>query len=313
MVILGEIRTCLLHNSRPLPKAVVTELLGLKPGRRVRVSDRPVNLSVSPELTVGVDCRLASEPVVKTRGIGTVVSRAMVTGGVVLQASAGATLSPAASDTRQGWSHYARRIGVVEVIGKADAGQLALGHRTTGSGGGTLDLGAIGEHLLDVVQMRPQLDHTTAIRARTTRVRWSARCVAGDRSEPAVRLHVEDEVVRTIELVVTAEQLGAVQRFCEDVALHDWLLTTLGNTIDQVARGDDDRIDVLASAVERVVHLWMPGAHVDPAMQVLWDKLERQPGFSRQWGAQVAQIRDLVALRTLKALEEARRRETADW
>lgn len=312
MLILGEIRTCLLHNSRPLPKAVVGELLALKPGRRARVTDRPVNRSVSPELAVGVDCRLASEPSAKARGIGTVVSHAMVTGGVVLQASARARLAPATSDARRGWSHYARRIGTVEVIGKADDGQLALGHRT-GAGSGALDLGAVGEHLLDVVQMRPQLDHTTAIRSRPTRVRWTARCVDGDRTEPAVRLRVDDEVSRTIELVVTEDQLGSAQRFCEDVALHDWLLTTLGNAIDQAARGDDDRTDLLASAVERLVHLWMPGAHVDPATRVLWDSLERQPGFSLQWRAQVAQIRDLIALRTLKALEEARRRETTAW
>lgn len=312
MVILGEIRTCLLHNSRPLPKTVVSELLALKPGKRVRVTDRPVNLSVSPELAVGVDCRLASEPAAKARGIGTVVSHAMVTGGVVLQASVRAALARATSGIRQGWSHYARKVGTVEVIGKANTEQLALGHRT-GSAAGELDLGAIGEYLLDVVQMRPQLDHTTAIRARPTRVRWTARCAEDGQAEPVVRLRLEDEVSRTIELVVAADQLGLAQRFCEDVALHDWLLTMLGSTIDQAARGDDARTDMLSAAVERVVHLWMPGAHVNPAMQALWDKLERQPGFSRQWGAQVAQIRDLVALRTLKALEQARRRETADW
>jgi hypothetical protein len=311
MVILGEIRTCLLHNSRPLPKAAVSELLGLKPGKRVRVTDRPVNLSVSPTLTVGVDCRLASEPFAKARGIGTVVSRAMVTGGVVLQASASASLTRAACETRQGWSHYARRAGTVEVIGKADAGGLALGHRT-GGGNGMLDLGAIAEYLLDIVQMRPHLDHTTAIRARPTWVRWTARC-AGGLTEPVVHLRLEDAVSRTIEVVVATDQLGLAQRFCEDVALHDWLLTTLGSTIDQAARGEDARTDVLAAVVERLVHLWMPGAHVHPAMQALWDKLERQPGFGRQWGAQVAQIRDLVALRTLQALEQARQRETADW
>lgn len=311
MVILGEIRTCLLHNSRPLPKAVVSELLGLKPGKRVRVTDRPVNLSVSPKLAVGVDCRLASEPFAKARGIGTVVSHAMVTGGVVLQASARASLARATSGIRQGWSHYARRVGTVEVIGKAGYRQLALGHRAGGAGG-ALDLGAIGEYLLDLVQRRPQLDHTTVIRARPTWVRWTARCAEDGQAEPVVRLRMEDEMLRTIELVVTVDQLGLAQRFCEDVALHDWLLTTLGNTIDQAARGDDARTDILAAAVERLVHLWMPGAHVDPAMRTLWETLEQQPGFSRQWNAQVAQIRDRVSLRTLQALEQTRRRETAD-
>jgi hypothetical protein len=312
MVILGEIRTCLLHNSRPLPTAVVSELLALKPGRRARVTERPVNRSVSPELAMGVDCRLASEPLVKARGVGTVVSHAIVTGGVVLQASARTRLARATSDVRRGWSHYAQRIGTVEVIGKAEGEHLSQGHRAV-SGSGLLDLGAICEHLLTVVQMRPQLDNTTAIRSRPTRVRWTARCAEEGQTEPMVRLRIEDEVSRTIELVVTADQLGSAQRFCEDVASHDWLLTTLGNAIAQSARGDDDRTDMLASAVERLVHLWMPGAHVDPAMQPLWEKLERAPGFSLQWRAQVAQIRDLIALRTLKALEQARRRETAGW
>jgi hypothetical protein len=306
MLILGEVRTCLLHNSGPLSRAATVELLELVPGRRVLATDRPVNRSVSPESVAGVDCRLAT-PQSRARGIGTVASHAVVTGGLVLQGLARARLVHVRSDQRRPWSHYAERPGVVEVIGKADNGQLADGYRAAATAGPTLDLGAISEHVLDVVQMRPQLDHVTAIRSRPTRLRWTA--VTSD-SAPAVKLHIGADMVRTVELTVGPDQLGLAERFCADLALHDWLITTVGNVIEQVDR-EGGRIDVLAAAVERLVHLWMPGAHVDPAMCGLWDALERRPGFSLQWQAQISRIRDLLAIRTLKALERVSHAETS--
>ena len=61
MLILGEVRTCLLHNSGPLPRNATTELLGLLSGQQVLFTERPIGRAVSPEMPVGVDCRLAAE------------------------------------------------------------------------------------------------------------------------------------------------------------------------------------------------------------------------------------------------------------
>jgi hypothetical protein len=310
MLIIGEIRTSLLRNSNRLNRPAVAELLGFKPGKRVLASDRPVNRSVSADVMVGVDCRLATLPPARARGIGTVASHAVVTGGLVLQSSARARLERAAVSHRLAWSHYAGRHGVVEVISKAEMVQVARGHRTAEPDGATLDLGAISEHLMVLVQQRSQLDYQTVVRARPTRVRWSA--IECDQARPSVWLHVDSDVLRTVELTVPADLLGMAERFCEDIALHDWLITTLGGVIDQVdqemATGADP-IKTLAPAVERLVHLWMPGAHVDLPMRCLWDALEERPGFSLQWNAQVARIRDLIALRTLEALEHTRHRD----
>lgn len=313
MLIVGEVRTTLLRTSNRLARAAVVELLGLKPGQRVRVTERPVNRSVSPEQLFGVDCRLATEPLTKSRGIGTVAAHAVVTGGLVLQSSARARLEPAAKNHRLDWAHYASRHGVIEVISKADDAQLARGHRTAIPDRAVLDLGSVSENLISTVQRRPPLDHQVAIRTRPTRLRWTA--TVADGADPSVRLHVDDEVLRTVELTVPVELLDSVERFCEDLALHDWLITALGRAIDQadqeVAAGADP-IKTLTGAVERLVHLWMPGAHVDPPLRPLWVALETSPGFTLQWNAQVARVRDMIALRTLDALKRVRHQEV-NW
>jgi hypothetical protein len=202
------------------------------------------------------------------------------------------------------------RPGVIEVIVHvADsvdlAADLAVGYLADVSPDVTLDLGAVSEHLIRKVQMRPQLDHITSLRARSTRVRWAARL--GDSDTPAVRVHVVDNVVRTLELTVSESQLGLAARFCEDFALHDWLLTALGQVIEQASRAkavDSEPIDILRPAIERLTHLWMPGAQVDPAMRTLWETLQQRPGFNLQWNSQLTRIRDQIALQTLQAVNQ---------
>lgn len=304
MLVLGEVRTCLLHNAGPLPQPVVAQLLELIPGCRVLSADRPVARSVSPELTVGVDCRLATFSGTKARGVGTVSSRAVITGGMVLQGAAKAHVQHAEVDHRLSWSHYVDHPGVIEVSNQPDPADLAAGHLTLTAPRSTLDLGSISGHVIGGVQMRPQLDHVTDVRSRFTRVRWSAQI--GDSDVPVARIQAVDDVLRIIELTVSKDQLDLVAEFCEDFALHDWLLTTLGRVIEQSDRArmaGGEPIDVLRPAIERLLHLWAPGAYVDVAMRGLWDALERRPGFSLQWNAQVARIRDQIALRTLRALE----------
>jgi hypothetical protein len=313
MLIVGEVRTGLLHNSVRLPRPTTVELLGIKPGRRVRVTNRPVNRSVSPDGLVCVDCRVPTAPLTKARGIGTVLSHAVVTGGLVLQSSARTRLDVVENRDRQPWSHYAARRGVVEVIGKADLPQLAAGYRLEKPDSTTLDLGAISQHLVSVVQMRPQLDRRTAMRSRPTRTRWTA--VVDDRAGPSVRLHVDSEELRTIELTLPTTVLRYAERFCEDLALHDWLLTAMDSVVDHAEKDIINGVDpmgVLGAAVDRLVRLWMPGAHVHPDLRVLWDQLESQPGFSRQWTTQVAWVRDHIALSTLEELKQIRQ-HNATW
>jgi hypothetical protein len=313
MLILGEVRTCLLNNSGPLPRAAVVELLRLKPGRQVLVTSRPSNRSVSPDLFVGVDCRLATKPLTKAWGTGTVASHAVVTEGLVLQSSARAQLVWATTNHRRAWSHYLSRHGIIEVTGKAKTAQLALGHRAGAAAGTELNLGAISEHLLSMVQMRSQLNYQAIIRSRTTRMRWSA--MANDQDELAVKLHVNDDALRTVEVTVPISQLSFAEQFCEDLALHDWLITALGDVIERTDRDTAvgaDPIEILTPVADQLVHLWMPGGHVNPVLRPLWEALENQPGFSTQWNAQVARIRDKIALRTLEAVENMRQRD-ANW
>ncbi|MFL6145294.1 MAG: SCO2521 family protein [Labedaea sp.] len=313
MLILGEVHTCLLRSSNRLSRQAVIDLLGIKPGQQVLVSERPVNRSVSPEVLVGVDCRLATDPQVKARGIGTVAVHAVVTGGLVLQSSARSHVARAEANQRKAWSAYAARPGVIDAISKASVAQLAQGHRNDVVDSTLLDLGSVSEYLIGRIQRRPQLDHKITIRFRPTRLRWTA--TVGDWAESTVRLHVDSEVLRTVELVLPERLMPYAERFCEDLALHDWLITALGAAVDladrELAEGSNP-IKILAAALERLIHLWMPGAHVDPTMRPLWDGLESRPGFTLQWNAQVARIRDLLQIRTLEALQHTPRQD-ASW
>ncbi|HET9255724.1 MAG TPA: SCO2521 family protein, partial [Pseudonocardiaceae bacterium] len=191
--------------------------------------------------------------------------------------------------------------------------QLARGHRIGSTAGIVLDLGAISEHLLTRVQMRPQLNYKAIIRSRPTRMRWSA--TVSEKNELTVKLHINDDVLRTVEVIAPVSQLSLVEQFCEDLALHDWLITVLDDVIEQTDRdavAGTDPMKIFGPVAERLVNLWMPGAHINPALRPLWETLEERPGFSRQWKAQVATIRDRIALRTLEALEHMKQLD-ANW
>ncbi|GAA4430274.1 SCO2521 family protein [Actinokineospora soli] len=313
MLILGEVRTCLLHNSSVLPRTAVDDLLAVRPGERVSSTERPVPRAVSPDLLEGVDCQLPTRSGTKASGIGTAITRAVVTAGLVLQASSSVRVTRASNDRRVAWEHYAERPGTVDVTSRADVRDLGDGHLRGSSGLTALDLGSLSERLITSVQMRPQLDRVTVIRARPLWIRWAAELTDTDR--PTALVEVRNDNARTIRLVINHRHAGVVAQFCEDFALHDWLLTTLGYLLELVERGGtprQDPVDILRAAIDRLVHVWMPGAHVDPALRVFWDSLERRPGFSLQWNTQVARVRDQIALRSLRALERLRHGD-ANW
>ncbi len=61
----------------------------------------------------------------------------------------------------------------------------------------------------------------------------------------------------------------------------------------------------LRPAVDHLLHLWMPRAHVDRSLGHLWDELEQEPGFTRQWRSLVQRIRDQLAVQTIPLLHQA--------
>lgn len=307
MVIIGEIRTGLLRTSLPLPAQAVADLLSMRPGRQITATDRPINRTVSPDSIVGVDCTLSTDPQVKARGIGTVVTHAVVVGGAVVQASSRTRLEWVDYRERREWSHYTARRGVVDVLGRPDQAKVIGGTKLPAPQRKALDLGAVCQRMLNLVQGRPQLDHKIALRTRPTQLRWNATAREGAR--PRVHLHIDTDVRRTVDVVVPPELLTEAIRFCEDLALHDWLYTSLGHVVEQAERdmaAGADPTMLLGAALTLLVRLWMPGAHVHHALRPLWADLEVEPSFTASWQQNVAWIRDQVSMRTLVAWQEAR-------
>jgi hypothetical protein len=307
MLILGEVHTGLLQHSTSLSPPLCRHLLDLVHGEPARQFERPIAYAVSPDLLAGVDCTLPTTSGAKARGVGTVLHRAALTGGHVLQGAAVVHVTPGTAGRRLPWPHYLARPGEVETIGKVNQQALIRGFLTAKparAAGAPLDLGAICGRLMDVVQGAPELDRAPPFRMARTRLRWAA--VVSDQAggaEPAV-FGVESPQLRTLQLRCEPHQAGAVAQLCEDLALHDWLLTTLLEQVERsrIGTGSEHTIDRLRPAVDHLLHLWMPGARVDPALLGLWEGLDRRPGFSRQWRVLVDRVRDQLALSTVTLL-----------
>jgi hypothetical protein len=314
MLILGEIRTCLLQNSGSVRETVVSELLRLIPGEPVWMSERPMAHAVSPDLITGVDCQLPTKSGARSRGVGTVSAHAVITAGRVLQGSAAVRLERGEFDRRQPWSHYLSRPGVVELIGKVNLTDTAKGFVAQAPVANALDLGAVSDRVISKVQLSRLLDHVTPFRSTRTTMRWSA-VATSDISKCRAGLTVENKTVRTLELVLRDEDLPDAARFCEDVALHDWVLTTLVRLIDRSDLGSGQgsaAMPVLRAAVDHLLHVWMPGAHVPDSLLPLWEGLERRPGFSRQWNTTSGRVRDQLAMAILTELGGARTTESGE-
>jgi hypothetical protein len=304
MLTLGEVHTGLLQNSTSVSQARSVQLLALVLGERVRQSTRPIAYAVSPDRLTGVDCLLATVSKARVRGVGTMVSRAAITGGHVLQGSTFTRVVKGEADRRLPWSHYMSRPGVVETMGKAQQEDLANGFTETKPALPNLDLGAVSDRLMDEVQVSMGLDRTPPFRMARTRLRW----VVTHTSAPAqTRIHfaIENDTLRTMAIAVDVDDPLSVATLCEDLALHDWLLTTLLELIERSRIGDGSRahmVDRLRPAIDYLLHLWMPAARVDQAVLPLWESLERRPGFTKQWRALVNRIRDQVAVGTVAQL-----------
>jgi hypothetical protein len=308
MLILGEVHTGLLQHSTSLSPPLCRHVLDLVHGEPVRQFERPIAHAVSPDLLAGVDCQLPTGSGAKVRGIGTVIHRAMLTGGHVLQSSAVVQVTKGVTGTRLPWPHYLARPGEVETVGGIDWATVVQGFiagKPVRPADAPLDLGAICGRLLDVIQASPELDRKPPFRMARTRLRWVASVSepAGPATESAI-FSIENAQLRTLRLRCERDQVEAVAQLCEDLARHDWLLTSLLELVERsrIGAASEQTIDRLRPAIDHLLHLWMPAARIDPALAGLWESLEKWPGFSRQWRVSVDRIRDQLALSTLTLL-----------
>ncbi|MFE9424565.1 SCO2521 family protein [Kitasatospora sp. NPDC006697] len=295
-LVLGEVRTGLLQHSVELSHPVALQLLHLRHGERVRSSARPNQQVRSAELLTGVDCPLPTASRKAVRGVGTAVAQAVLTEGRVLQASVRAGIGERGVGMRLPWGHYLARPGTVEPTGPVTDAELVAGFLEVPSGG-QLDLGAIAERLLTDLQGRPQLDRRAPFKSRRTRLLWSC-----EQGPPGAHFTIEDGTLRTLRLSLEQVDPMAVAAFCEDLALHDWLLTALTQLIERSGLGSvpgAEPVLRLRPAVNHLLHLWMPGARVDRLLAQVWGHLETSPGFTRQWAAAVQRIRDQLALQAV--------------
>lgn len=304
----GEVRTCLLPSFQALDGRAAAQLLRLRADEHVRVSERPNLYALSPEVLTGVDCRLPTSNGAKVRAVGTVATRVALTEGRLLQSTAYFSAPAAGPDTRRPWGHYLVRPGVVEPFGKLPEQATAEGV-LRGAGRGELDLGMIAESLLTRLLRHPLLDRKVPFKSRRTHLRWAARRMPeGERAE-LTRFTLAEDGLRTVELRLPENTpVSAAAGLCEDLALHDWLLTTVVHMLDssRLAAADGRAaVQALRPAVDHLLHLWMPHAQVDRSLVHLWEVLEREPGFTRQWQNLVQRIRDQLAVQAIPLLHQA--------
>jgi hypothetical protein len=302
MLTLGEVHTGLLQHATALPQAHVARMLNLREGETVLRSQRPTAYAVSPDVLTGVDCRLPSNSGRQIRGAGTVVSRAIVTGGRILQGSSYTTVTGSRENRRLPWSHYLSHPGQIEAVGKVDWTDVRQGFVTGKAWPNSLNIAAVSARVMDTVQQSSQLDRRPPFRAQRTCLRWVVQAA----NETTGTFTVQSDTLRTLELRVGPGDISDAIGLCEDLALHDWLLSTLVALLELTLtspRPVTEKISRLRPAIEHLLHLWMPGARVSDGVLPVWQDIERRPGFTRQWEASVNWIRDQIAIGTMALLQ----------
>ncbi|GIE94986.1 SCO2521 family protein [Paractinoplanes rishiriensis] len=309
MLIVGEVHTGLLRGRDPMSAREAALLVDLVAGEPVLRLERPRSYVRSPERPVGVDCPLgAAPPARQVRGIGTVLQRAAITGGHVVQGTAWARLARATGSARQPWSHYLARPGVIEAVGRVQAADLAAAFAAPVRAPSALDLGDVAGRASDVVQSAVPDDGRSRERLRLPRTKL--RFVV-EQAEAAgtPRLTVHDDQLRVVRVGLPA---GAEPRllvaFGEDLALHDWLLTSVIGIVERAEIGAlprDESLRRLRPAVDYLLHLWLPGGRGGELAEQLWETLERRSALSRQWALLRDRIRDQFALGAVAALSAA--------
>ncbi|MEU6574080.1 SCO2521 family protein [Streptomyces sp. NPDC046805] len=304
----GEVRTCLLPTRDAVSGRDAERLLRLRDDERVRISQRPNPYAVSPDVLTGVDCHLPTANRARAHVVGTVAARASLTEGRMLQATAYFAAPATGPDRRRPWGYYLVRPGVLVPVGRIDARSVAQGFLTQhlrDDAPDDLDIGSIAEGLLARISRHRLLDYDVPLTSAGTSLRWSALPAADGEEASLESFTIAEHGLRLVELRLPGGVPPAVVAgLCEDLALHDWLLTTVVDKLDGVPLGsaeDAAALRRLGPLVHHLLHLWMPKARVDGRLGALWDVLEQDPGFSRQWQTLVQRIRDQLALRAAVA------------
>jgi len=306
MLTVGEVHTGLIQHATALSGDQCTEVLSCREGEAVLRSERPTAYAVSPDVLTGVDCLLPSASGRRVRAAGTVSARTVITGGRIVQGSARARIRRGEAGRRLPWSHYLATPGEVETIGKADWSDVGRGFLATGATvPDRLDVTAISVRALESVQQAQMLDRRPPLRTPRTSLRWVIR-TDNDRDRAEGVFTVATPTVRTLELTVGRSEVPDAIALCEDLGLHDWLLTTLGSLLEwslTSPRPASDKVVRLRPVIEHLLHLWMPGARVADGLRPVWSDIEHRPGFSRQWDASVSWIRDQVTVGTMALMQ----------
>ncbi|MQY17694.1 SCO2521 family protein [Nocardia macrotermitis] len=316
--VLGQIQTCLLPSRQVLDAPASVELLSaMKFGRPVVSRERPVSLAISPDRLEGVDCSLAQYRADRAEGkrvhvIGTVASRMVVIGGRILQSSSQTTVIRARRSDRRLWAHYLSKPGTIEAVsGAASGGSLVDGYLRPPAED-LLDLTSICGRMSNLTRVDFRLDQRVPIRRTgTTRLRWAVEVGEPSKCPLSFSFRLDDDTTRSVRIILPQQHIAAAQRFCEDLATHDWLLTAVGRVAESFRAFEtqpDAVLDELSPVLDELVPLWMPGAHASPLLRPIWEGLEFDPGFSRQWTARVGQLRDRMTTTTLKALQHSKAR-----
>jgi hypothetical protein len=301
-LIIGEVHTGLLLTSTAVPSDTALELLAIVPGGSVRTRQRPIRYAWSPEVLTGVDCAARLAEGREVRVVGTPATRLSLTDGRIIQAGTHATLCENSAGRRRPWSHYLAQPGVLELLGKASDENLAAGFLRGPSTATTLDLGAVNARTLSAIQRSERLDRNPPFRGRLTRLRWSAE--TSDREEIVFTLGADG--LRTVRLRAPEPNPRAFADFCADLALHDWLLSTLLDVVDRAVarrRPAAELISMLRPGVDNLVHAWMPAAHVSRTLGRIWQELDLRSGFTLQWQKTVERIRDQLSVGLIEALQ----------
>ena len=299
---IGEVHTALLLNSTAVPTDTAAELLSIVPGGSARTRQRPIRYAWSSEILTGVDCSAPLTERREVRIVGTPATHLSLTGGHIIQAGTHATFRHDKTGRRRPWAHYLAQPGTLEVLGKASEASLATGFLRGPATESSLDLGAVSMRALDAIQRSEQLDRNPPFRSRRTRLRWSAETSDGEQ-EATFTLGADG--LRTLRLRAAEPNPQALANFCADLALHDWLLSTLLDIVDRAfarSRPTPELIGMLRPGIDHLIPAWLPATNESRTLGAIWQELDLRAGFSLQWQKTVERIRDQLSVGVIEAL-----------
>jgi hypothetical protein len=300
---IGEVQTSLLLTSAAVSADAAVALLDILPGGTVRTRQRPVRYAWSPEVLTGLDCLAPLACQREVRLVGTSATRVCLTDGYIVQASTHAVLKHDPAGRRRPWGHYLAQPGVLEVLGTENEENLAVGFLGGPATIRALDLGAVNIRALAAIQRSKYLDKAPPFRSRRTRLRWSSQPAAAGQE---MIFTLGGDGLRTVRLRTSETDPRALADFCDDLALHDWMLSTLLDIVDRAmarSRPAIELIGILRPGVDHLVHAWMPAAHVSKSLIGTWREFDQSSGFSLQWQKTVERIRDQLSVGVIEALQ----------